>query len=249
MLALTSTPAHAETSYNGWERIPTRDTGLLTQITVAGKSAWVRKEPVSTVLNYVAWQFHERVEAVLTFSGHRTDDENNASNGHRSSNHMSGTAIDLNGFKHPYKQPHGFSVEQVREIDTICAETSATVYWGGYFGGGLTDGMHFEIRTGVTAAELASVAATLGGAPAPVPTPTPQPDEEDDMLKRIRTTDGGIYLVSLDPAKPIFRGLTPTENSIFDRLGIPIVWNNLSAFERDQVRQQVRDLAGYGITS
>ncbi len=57
------------------------------------------------------------------------------------------------------------------------------------------------------------------------------------MLVRVRHKSGGIYLVNLDPAKPVFRALSPDENSLFDRLGVRIVWDGLPDFERDQVRR------------
>lgn len=63
---------------------------------------------------------------------------------------------------------------------------------------------------------------------------------EDDMV-RIRTSTGGIYLV--DVRTGTFRGLNPLDNSLFDRLKVPIVWDGLSPFELDQVRQLVRDHA------
>ncbi|MBM7331425.1 hypothetical protein JS562_52110 [Agrobacterium sp. S2] len=124
---------------------------------------------MATVLAHVASQFHARVEPLVTLSGHRTEAENSLSGGHEASNHMSATAVDLNVFEHPCEQPRGFTAARVATIDQICAETSGTVYWGGYFGGGLKDGMYFEIKTGVTAAQVEAAASALGS-----PTPTPK---------------------------------------------------------------------------
>lgn len=78
--------------------------------------------------------------------------------------------------------------------------------------------------------------------PATIHPGTARPNlKELDMPVRIRHHSGAIYLV--DTARGDFRGLDPTENSLFDRLKVPIVWDKVSDFERDQVRQLVRDFA------
>ncbi len=197
MLDAEPAAAAAGYTYNGWEIIASRPDPRLTSISVAGLSATVRVGAIAAVLQYTAQQFHARVEAVTTFSGHRTSQENSSSGGYSTSNHMSGTAIDLNGYKHPYKKPHGFSAAQVGTIDQICAETRDVVYWGGYFGAGLMDGMHFEIRTGKIPEQITAAAAALGAALPAMPNYPAAPLVTEKNMRLIRIIeDGRIILIT-----------------------------------------------------
>jgi hypothetical protein len=187
----------AGTTLNGWPILPTSDDPLLVAITpVPGFSAKVRSGSVAIVLNYVAQQFHARVEPVRTFSGHRTLAENTTSGGHSGSNHMSGTAMDINGRWHPYKAWHDFTPAQVAAIDAICLETSGVVFWGGYFPPSLMDGMHFEIKNRVTETQVAAAVANLGMVP-PSPSAPPQATQPNPSLTN---KDNQMrYLLQVDP--------------------------------------------------
>lgn len=212
--AAAGIPTH---TVNGWEVIPSRPDSRLATIAIAGRSAIVRAGDVATLLQYVALQFNARVEPILTFSGHRTYAENLGSGGYPTSNHMSGTAVDINGYKHPYKAPHGFTPGQVDEIDRICWETSGAVYWGGYFGNGLIDGMHFEIKNGKTADDVAAAAAALGTVIGAPPT-TPPTIEDDDMALALITTSGTTAWWAYDGMSK--RMLAPGEPQLLVDLGL-----------------------------
>src|SRR5665648_258561 len=157
------------TTMNGWSltRVP------LATIAAGGHSTQVRSGPVATVLAHVARRFHAEVEPLVTFYGWRSVATNAAVGGHPRSNHPSGTAIDCNGFRHPYKAKVNCTPAQVAAIRRILAEVAPVVRWGGDFGVALRDGMHFEIVG--TAAQVTAVAARL------TTHPTPAPAQEDDM--------------------------------------------------------------------
>lgn len=78
--------------------------------------------------------------------------------------------------------------------------------------------------------------------PPPTPAPiTPRPPQEALMAGPVRIRhEETIYLVDLQRGE--FRALDPTSNSLLARLDVPLVWDGLSEYERDQVRQLVRDL-------
>jgi len=171
------------TTMNGWSltRVP------LATIAAGGHSTRVRAGAVATVLGHVARRFHAEVEPLVTFYGWRSVATNAAVGGHPRSNHPSGTAIDFNGYAHPYKAPINFTAAQVAAIRRILAEVAPVVRWGGDFGAALRDGMHFEIVG--TAAQVTAVAARLTIHPIPAPlTPLPQSKEDDDMIPLIERT-------------------------------------------------------------
>ena len=155
---------------NGWSltSVP------LAAITAGGHSTQVRAGAVATVLEHVARRFHAEVEPLVTFYGWRSVATNAVVGGHPRSNHPSGTALDFNGYRHPYKAPVNFSAAQVAAIRRILAEVAPVVRWGGDFGAKLRDGMHFEIVG--AAVQVATVAARLTAQPAPAPA------QEDTML-------------------------------------------------------------------
>ncbi|WP_448062039.1 M15 family metallopeptidase [Cellulomonas hominis] len=182
----------ATTTMNGWSLT---DVPLAT-VTAGDRSTEVRAGDTALVLAHVAQRFHHEVEPIETFHGWRSVATNAAVGGHPRSNHPSGTAIDLNGARHPYKQAHGFSAAQVAAIRAILAEVSPVVRWGGDFGAALLDGMHFEIVG--TAAQVAAVAARLTTSTSSLEDDMPSAQEiakavVDELMGRlIIAGDGGL---------------------------------------------------------
>lgn len=151
---------------NGWSL-----SGFTTETIVAGgRATAVRAGDVAVILGYVARAFHAEVEPIVTFHGYRTVAVNAAVGGHPRSNHPAGCAIDLNGFRHPYRRHHGFTPLQVAAIRRILAYAGGVVRWGGDFPKALEDGMHFEVVG--TAAQVRAVANRLRRDLAAKPVPT-----------------------------------------------------------------------------
>lgn len=113
-------------THNGW---PVITTGLAT-ISAGGRSTRVRSGDVATVLAHVAQRFHEGVEPLVTFHGWRSASANAAAGGIRTSNHLSGTAIDLNGGRHPMGRTGTFTAAQTAAVRAILADMDGTITWG-----------------------------------------------------------------------------------------------------------------------
>ena len=133
---------------NGWtvldgKRLVTWRAGKASCSTVGGNAG--------VLLRYAARQFDRRVEPVATCYGWRSVATNTAAGGVARSNHLSGTAIDVNGGRHPWEKRggayrSGFTAAQESTIRRICAETSGRIVWGGAWPVGQRDAMHLEVR-------------------------------------------------------------------------------------------------------
>ncbi len=132
----------------------------------------VRNDACGEVLNYVAKQFNDRVETLVN-PGCWGWAPPKAIPGSKSySNHGSGTAIDLNAPKHPWKVKGTFSAAKVGVIRQILAECEGVIRWGGDYT--RVDEMHFEINSDYNsvsrvAAKLSNYKPTLPITPAPTP--------------------------------------------------------------------------------
>lgn len=93
--------------------------------------------------------------------------------------HASGTAFDWRASAHPNGTAVSktWTAAQVKQIRAILAEVDGTVHWGGdgWGKGSTIDSMHFEIATGTTMEQLATVAKKISAAPVPQPAPAPSP--------------------------------------------------------------------------
>jgi hypothetical protein len=142
----------------------------------------------------VATQLDARVEPIVGGWCWGYTYKANVNNPSSLSCHASGTAIDYNAPDHPNGSGGTFTDAQVGTIYAILDEVQGAVDWlEGY------DEMHFEIA--VNAADLAAVAASLGGGPGPEPEPEPEPEplEDDDVMQLLRIAggDGKIYAASV----------------------------------------------------
>jgi len=135
----------------------------------------IRKGDVTTILMYVAEQFHKHVEPLVDgdcwgyfykfIEGSTTV-----------SNHASGTALDLNAPKHPMGKAGTFNASQVAKIREILAFCEGAVRWGGDYSV-RKDEMHFEINKGEMM--VARIAAKIRAAENP-----PTPPEHDHVLQQ-----------------------------------------------------------------
>jgi hypothetical protein len=199
-------------SENGWTVIESgSDPRLQAFPWVTGK---VLAGDVFTVLEYVARRFHTEVEGIDLDSSwgysHRYIGDTTTW-----SNHASGTAIDLNATLHPLGVVGTFTSTQRAGIDQILAATSPVIRWGGGDQYDTKDEMHFEINEGISAAEVATVAAGLGGGTNPT---NPTSPEEDDMRIALITTTGTSAWAATDGLRK--RILAPGEPQILADLGL-----------------------------
>lgn len=139
---------------------------------------------VATVLGYVAYQLHTRVEECVAGWDWGYEYRENVNNPGSMSCHASGTAIDYNAPNHPNGAGGTFSNEQVATIHDILVEVGGAVQWGGDYTGTL-DEMHFEII--VDATYLHQVAQSIGGI-----TPAPEPEPEDIPMALTVIRNAGV---------------------------------------------------------
>ncbi|GEM_PF-5674151 len=154
---------------NGRARIDVAD-ARLTTTTAGGLSTKVAAGDTATVLQHAARRFHTEVEPLSTFYGWRSLAVNTASGGIATSNHLSGTALDLNGAQHPRYKHGTFTADERAALERILDDVTAAagervVRWGGdgnsdgKFTEADVDEMHIEIVG--TAAGLALAAAAI----------------------------------------------------------------------------------------
>jgi hypothetical protein len=179
-------------SQNGWSTDPPRTSRT---IPGAGVRVTVRDGDAGDVLMHVLARVDREVEDIDWRSTRgELDDwgyaERPVRGGSDTSNHASGTAVDVNATRHPLGVVGTFSARQVARIHEILAEVGDVVRWGGDYQG-RKDEMHFEINADEKA--VARVAARLREQHAA------QPPEEDDDVK---TT----MLVHGDNRDPIYPG-------------------------------------------
>lgn len=155
-------------SYNGWP-VLTSDSPLLTTIEpVPGRKFRVRAGGVAVVLAEVIRRFHAEVEPID--QGILDDWSHNyrlVREGSSWSNHASGTAVDLNATRHPFRTSAAanFTPAQINAARRIVADMAPVVRW---IEG--SDPMHWEINyqaRGGTPEAVDALAARLTAAPAP----------------------------------------------------------------------------------
>ena len=189
-------------TYTGWPVIPSGDARLTVIEPAPGRRFTVLAGPVATVLDWLIRRFHAEVEpidqGILDDYGYNYRKVRGSDSW---SNHASGTAVDLNATKHPFKTraDQNFSPAQIAAVRQILADATINgqqvVRWLD-----ANDPMHFEINyisRGGTPENVAKLAARLAGqstevSPAPEPPAvqprTPRPIDwtnPDDGLVRI----------------------------------------------------------------
>jgi len=170
---------------NGW---PEARESAVVRIVVGGDANGVTTldGDVSTAFRWLLEQFHARVEPISEVNGWRSAAFNKQIGGAARSNHISGTAVDVNGARHPFERHHpgkryssGFTNAQGRAVRAILKEAGGLFGWGLDFPVGLRDAMHFELANGTTKADVAAFVATLRARKAaPIAATT---DEDEDM--------------------------------------------------------------------
>jgi peptidoglycan hydrolase-like protein with peptidoglycan-binding domain len=238
-------------SYNGWLASPNpRDFGGLDNRVVPGTEGvklapGIRKGDVATVLFYVATQLDARVENGDLYTA--GDDwgfnfRPNTNDKSTISCHGSATAFDWNATRHPNGRRGTFNSSQVAEIRKILREVDNIVFWGGDFVG-TKDEMHFEIKSGVTASQVAVVAAKLL-APKQPKRPILKYGMKDssgtDLIARVQTyfrVNFPLYAATLPSTGNFLTQTQAVVNEFQKRCGIvadgiigPVTWERMTRF-------------------
>lgn len=192
----------AEGTNNGWSIV---DADQVTRVYVGadGDGCTFLSGDVATLFAWFFDQLHRRVEPVYMLNGWRSAADNAYYGGAAGSNHMSGTAGDVNGDRHPYEAhtkpwSSGWTSAQQATVRQIMAEARGLISWGLDYAPGVRDAMHFDLTAGATAAQVRSLVLTLTP---PAPTPAP----EDDMTpEQAATLDHIATWVQQNQAGPVY---------------------------------------------
>lgn len=177
-------------SQNGWVA---NDKSCVASQLVPGTNVKlsVRKDAPGLLLLEVAAAFDRHVEDIDNAVGGLDDwgyAERPIRGGVETSNHASGTAIDLNAPKHPLGVRNTFTPQQVAKILEIIVVTGNVVRWGGTYDGRV-DEMHFEINDGVTLEDCERALAAMrayNGAPDVVSDVTKDKELNQDQENMLR---------------------------------------------------------------
>jgi hypothetical protein len=159
------------TTNNGWTTDPP-----LTRVYVGGDAdgCTFRAGDVATLFAWFFGEMHRTIETITVLNGARTAAYNASIGGAAGSNHVSGTAGDVNGSRHPYEYhlppsqsgsnyKSGWSSAQQSAIRSLMASTGGLISWGLDYNVGYRDAMHFDITKGKTSTDVARFVASLGG--------------------------------------------------------------------------------------
>jgi len=94
------------------------------------------------------------------------------------SKHWAGLAIDLDAPQHPQGVPVHitFTTRELEAIAALEARYGGVIGWGGRWSGSSVDGMHWELATGATGAQVDDLTHAILGTPPPSPSvPLPSP--------------------------------------------------------------------------
>lgn len=178
-------------SQNGY---PACSAAPLAWYTVPGTSERVRIRtgPVATVLLYVAQRWKNEIEPITQIGGYACRD---IIGSNTTSNHASGTAVDIDWDKHPLgAQPSATFAAKVHAIlNTVIGgvRVGDIIRWGGDYHS-RKDGMHYEINAPLSqVTRLAN--AILNDHPAPVPPPTNTGEIEMEGIVKVGTKAAQFY--------------------------------------------------------
>jgi len=157
-------------SNNGWPVIESQSDRNLTVIRIPGTGTpgiplRVQKD-CAPILAYVAFRVHQEVSDLRLGNKPGVQDEGGynlrkveGSSGY--SNHASGTAIDLNWSRFPMFKRR-MTKKQRTAAQAIAEELKEVIRWGGDYSPSRVDEMHWEIKPGVTKAEVKAFIKAFG---------------------------------------------------------------------------------------
>ena len=144
----------AAKSYNGF-RVTEDQSDLQTLPGISGK---VRRGNIWTIFNWLVQQYSARVEKINPKDSWGYSYRKVRGGSSSWSNHASGTAVDFNASKHPFKEAGTMTARQRAVCHQLMAESGQVLKWLEDW-----DEMHWEIRRGVTDAQLRALAEKITG--------------------------------------------------------------------------------------
>lgn len=171
-------------SENGWPMCNASAT-VAVEVVPAARRVPLRAGHVATILNAFIILYNRRVEPIASQVWGWSAD-----NDVWNSNHMSGTAIDINAPKYPwgaYRMP----AATIGKVDALLRDFEGVVFWGRRWG--KPDEMHYQIGLPPTDPRVAAFAEKLNNGhlgayppntnPAPKPAPpAPLPHPREDAM-------------------------------------------------------------------
>lgn len=144
----------SDTATNGWPVIHSRASKNLKTGTIPGtKIKLTCQKDALPVLLAVAAEFNERVSRLAVNNAAGQDEGGytyrRIGGTQKWSTHAAGAAIDLDWRKFPMFKDR-MTAKQKVACRSIVRDFSPVIAWGGDFGNGRVDQMHFEIRRGIT---------------------------------------------------------------------------------------------------
>jgi hypothetical protein len=178
--------AVAPTSQNGF---PANNRSLIVTMTAGGVQFPVRKGACGELLMWAAERWHHEVEPLVpgTCWGYA---ERAIRGSSETSNHASGTAIDLNAPQHPLgtSPTATLSPTQIAAINRIIADADGALRWGGTYQG-RKDPMHIEVNA--PEGHVAGVLAQVTGGVDVAPETARQVDEIHEQITGVVAAWGG----------------------------------------------------------
>jgi D-alanyl-D-alanine carboxypeptidase len=129
---------------NGWPQCSSAD---LDRSPIPGIDIVIplQKGPPSIILKAFCADYHLFVESLYNARGGTDEGGWTPTNSVRTSNHLSGSAVDLNWSDHPFKVRGTFSASQMETLRELLAYYEDTVFWGGDWRSPI-DEMHHQLH-------------------------------------------------------------------------------------------------------
>lgn len=166
-------------SINGWVA-NNRSVVASQQVPGTQVKVTVRKDAPGLLLLEVASAFDRLVEDIDNARGALDDwgyAERPIRGGSATSNHASGTAIDLNATKHPFRKKGTYTQAQYAACRRIRDAALGVVVFGGDWADPV-DEMHWEIAPGKSLADCERALVAMRKFNGTIPTPAPKEDDE-----------------------------------------------------------------------
>lgn len=171
-------------THNGWPVDP-----VVAEITVNSVSTTVCAGDVQIVMQWVAEKWNDLLDPVALMRAYRSKAENDQlPNSIPNSNHISGTANDINWNLHPFGVAGTFTAAERQILKDLQNYSGGVIQFGEFFPevyGSTVDACHVEIARGITPAQVNEFARKIS---AEISVP---PEDDDDMRVIRRGTENG----------------------------------------------------------